>query len=205
MEILLNPKQHVRFYPDERSREVMRKVIDFFERKGKRRLKEDYHAREWYADFLDFVKREKIFATMLHARRLRRGGLALGHLAHLRVQRDPRLLRPAVLVHLAGVRPRPRPHLDEPQRGGEGAHRTAARGGSDLRASAFRRRSTARTSIRRIWCSRRSMRACTRPADASITSATATRRRSSRPSGSTPARAITSSSRSTRSTSASSA
>jgi acyl-CoA dehydrogenase len=64
MEILLNPKQHSRFYPDERSREVMRKVIDFFERKGKRRLKEDYHARVWYADFLDFVKREKIFATM---------------------------------------------------------------------------------------------------------------------------------------------
>jgi acyl-CoA dehydrogenase len=64
MEILLNPKQHDRFYPDERSREVMRKVIDFFERKGKRRLKEDYHARVWYADFLDFVKRERIFATM---------------------------------------------------------------------------------------------------------------------------------------------
>jgi len=64
LEILLNPKQHVRFYPDERSREVMRKTIEFFEHKGKRALKEDYHARVWYADFLDFVKREKIFATM---------------------------------------------------------------------------------------------------------------------------------------------
>ncbi len=64
MEILLNPREHVRPYPDERSREVMRKTIDFFERKGKRRLKEDYHARVWYADFLDFVAREKIFATM---------------------------------------------------------------------------------------------------------------------------------------------
>jgi acyl-CoA dehydrogenase len=64
MEILLNPKRHVRPYPDERSRDVMRKTIDFFEQKGKRRLKEDYHARVWYADFLDFVKREKIFATM---------------------------------------------------------------------------------------------------------------------------------------------
>jgi acyl-CoA dehydrogenase len=62
--MLLNPKQHARFYPDERSREVMRKTIEFFERKGKRRLKEDYHGRVWYADFLDFVKREKIFATM---------------------------------------------------------------------------------------------------------------------------------------------
>jgi acyl-CoA dehydrogenase len=64
VEILLNPKQHNRSYPDERSRQVMRKTIEFFERKGKRRLKEDYHARVWYADFLDFVKREKIFATM---------------------------------------------------------------------------------------------------------------------------------------------
>src|SRR5512147_1893231 len=62
--MLLNPKQHVRFYPDERSREVMRKTIDFFERKGKIRLKEDYHANVWYADFLDFVREEKIFATM---------------------------------------------------------------------------------------------------------------------------------------------
>ena len=64
MDILLNPKQHARSYPDERSRQVMRTTIDFFEGKGKRRLKEDYHARVWYADFLDFVKREKLFATM---------------------------------------------------------------------------------------------------------------------------------------------
>lgn len=64
MEILLNPKRHDRTYPDEGSRAVMRKTIEFFERKGKRRLKQDYHNRVWYADFLDFVKREKIFATM---------------------------------------------------------------------------------------------------------------------------------------------
>ncbi len=64
MEILLNPKRPVRAYPDERSREVMRKTIEFFERKGKLRLKADYHARVWYADFLDFVKQERIFATM---------------------------------------------------------------------------------------------------------------------------------------------
>ncbi len=62
--ILLNPKQHRRPYPDERSREVMLKTIEFFERKGKGRIKDDYHAQVWYADFLDFVKEEKIFATM---------------------------------------------------------------------------------------------------------------------------------------------
>ena len=65
MEILLNPKRHTRTYPDARSREVMLRTIDFFERKGKRRLKEDDQNRVWYADFLDFVKREKLFATFL--------------------------------------------------------------------------------------------------------------------------------------------
>ena len=64
MEILLNPKRHVRLYRDERSREVMLKTIEFFERKGKHRLKDDYHAQVWYADFVEFVKNEKIFATM---------------------------------------------------------------------------------------------------------------------------------------------
>ncbi|KPK17272.1 MAG: acyl-CoA dehydrogenase [Myxococcales bacterium SG8_38] len=62
--LLLNPKQHRRSYPDPRSREVMLKTIDFFERKGKGRIKDDYHAKVWYSDFLDFVKKERIFATM---------------------------------------------------------------------------------------------------------------------------------------------
>jgi acyl-CoA dehydrogenase len=62
--ILLQPKKHDRKYPDERSREVMKKTIEFFESKGKQRLKEDDHAAVWYEDFLDFVRRERIFATM---------------------------------------------------------------------------------------------------------------------------------------------
>ena len=62
--ILLNPKSHDRFYPDERSREVMLKTIEFFEAKGKARLKEDDHGAVWYQDFLDFVAEERIFATM---------------------------------------------------------------------------------------------------------------------------------------------
>ena len=138
MEILLNPKRHSRPYPDERSREVMRKTIDFFEHKGKRRLKEDYHAHVWYADFLDFVKRERIFATMCTPAGYGARGRALGHLAHLRVRRDPRLLRPAVLVHLAGLRARPRPDLDERQRGGQAARRARARGRRHLRLRPLR-------------------------------------------------------------------
>jgi len=63
--ILLNPKKHSRYYPDERSREVILHTIQFFESKGKRKLKADDREGVWYADFLDFQKREKIFATLL--------------------------------------------------------------------------------------------------------------------------------------------
>ena len=63
--ILLNPKKHSRQYPDQRSQEIIEKTIAFFEGKGKRKLKEDDHARTWYADFLEFVKKEKIFYTLL--------------------------------------------------------------------------------------------------------------------------------------------
>jgi len=63
--ILLNPKKLVRHYPDQRSQEIMEKTIAFFEDRGKRKLKEDDHARTWYADFLEFIKKEKIFYTLL--------------------------------------------------------------------------------------------------------------------------------------------
>ena len=62
---LLNPKKHTRYYPDEESRQIMLKTIAFFENKGLTKVKEDDHARVWYADFLEFVKEEKIFATLL--------------------------------------------------------------------------------------------------------------------------------------------
>jgi acyl-CoA dehydrogenase len=57
--ILLNPKQHNRNYPDEASKALMQKTI------GKRSIKADDQTRTWYADFLDFVKEERLFATLL--------------------------------------------------------------------------------------------------------------------------------------------
>jgi acyl-CoA dehydrogenase len=42
----------------------MRKTVEFFETKGIRRVKDDDHAALWYQDFVDFVGRERIFATM---------------------------------------------------------------------------------------------------------------------------------------------
>jgi acyl-CoA dehydrogenase len=63
--VLLNPKKHERPYSDERSREVMLKIIEFFESKGKDRVLEDYYSREWYSDFIDFIGKEGVFATMV--------------------------------------------------------------------------------------------------------------------------------------------
>ena len=63
--ILLNPNKLTRNYPDEASRQIMQKTVAFFENQGKAKIKADDHARVWYADFLEFVKQEKLFATLL--------------------------------------------------------------------------------------------------------------------------------------------
>jgi len=65
MTILLNPKEHNRYYPDEDSRNIMLKTIEFFEKKGKAKLKEDDRKRAWYSDFLEFQKQNEIFAQLL--------------------------------------------------------------------------------------------------------------------------------------------
>lgn len=63
--LLLNPGNHDRFFPDERSREIMRKTIAWFEARGLARVKQDDYDRAWYGDFLEFVQRERLFATLL--------------------------------------------------------------------------------------------------------------------------------------------
>lgn len=62
---LLNPKKPHYPHLDARSRDIMEKTIQFFEQKGKRSLKEDDHKKVWYADFLEFIKKEEIFATLM--------------------------------------------------------------------------------------------------------------------------------------------
>lgn len=63
--ILLNPKKHARQYKDAASRDIMLKTIEFFENKGREKLKKDDRERNWYADFLEFQKQNKIFARLL--------------------------------------------------------------------------------------------------------------------------------------------
>jgi acyl-CoA dehydrogenase len=63
--MLLNPNRLQRKYPDARSGEIMAATVDFFESRGKARLKHDDHERVWYSDFLNFIAQERIFASLL--------------------------------------------------------------------------------------------------------------------------------------------
>ena len=63
--MLFNPKKAQFEHLDEQSREIMTKTIDFFETKGKQKLKEEHYERVWYDDFIQFLKKEGIFSTLL--------------------------------------------------------------------------------------------------------------------------------------------
>jgi acyl-CoA dehydrogenase len=62
---LFNPRTYDGAGLDPESRRIMLATIDFFESRGKVALKENDHERRWYADFLEFVARERVFATLL--------------------------------------------------------------------------------------------------------------------------------------------
>jgi alkylation response protein AidB-like acyl-CoA dehydrogenase len=63
--VLFNPRTYEGSELDPESRRIMLATIEFFESRGKAELKRADHEREWYADFLDFVKRERVFSTLL--------------------------------------------------------------------------------------------------------------------------------------------
>jgi acyl-CoA dehydrogenase len=62
---LFNPRTYDPTELDPEARRVLLATIEFFESRGKETLKEHDHERRWYADFLEFVKRERVFATLL--------------------------------------------------------------------------------------------------------------------------------------------
>ncbi len=63
--LLFNPKKFQGEHLDEKSRGIMKNTIDFFESKGKQRLKEDDRNRVWYEDLLEHVKENEAFYTFL--------------------------------------------------------------------------------------------------------------------------------------------
>ena len=62
--ILLDPRNPDRNVDDDRTRELMRDTIEFFETKGKKRLIGYFFDRGWYSDFLDYSKEHRLMATM---------------------------------------------------------------------------------------------------------------------------------------------
>ena len=60
---LFDPNSYDPKHLDEESGRLLRATIDWFENRGKRQLTKDDQERVWYTEFLDFVKREKLFAT----------------------------------------------------------------------------------------------------------------------------------------------
>mgnify|MGYP001480315650 CR=1 FL=1 len=62
---LFHPKQYERFHSDPQSRELVEKTIEFFESKGLAKIKEDDQNMVWYEDFLEFIKKEQVFAHLL--------------------------------------------------------------------------------------------------------------------------------------------
>ncbi len=63
--ILLNPKLQNREYQDKRMEEICEKTIGFFEKMGLAKVKEDNQSLIWYSEFLDFIKDNEIFSTLL--------------------------------------------------------------------------------------------------------------------------------------------
>ena len=65
MALLLNPATNDYSQFDAETRKLLRATIDFFESYGKQRLLQADLNAEWVVDFLEFEKKEKLFATFL--------------------------------------------------------------------------------------------------------------------------------------------
>jgi alkylation response protein AidB-like acyl-CoA dehydrogenase len=62
---LLNPAVYDGSEFDVETQRVLRTTIEWFQAKGKTRLLAESHTDEWYADFIAFLARERVLATLL--------------------------------------------------------------------------------------------------------------------------------------------
>ena len=63
--LLLNPHTYDPSHLDEESRRLLLATVDHLEGYGLDRLTQDWHDKVWYTDFLEFVAKEKVFATFM--------------------------------------------------------------------------------------------------------------------------------------------
>ena len=62
--LLFNPHRYDPSHFDDATRSLLRATIDWFEHRGKETLLRNYRECVWYADFLEFVANERLFAKM---------------------------------------------------------------------------------------------------------------------------------------------
>jgi acyl-CoA dehydrogenase len=62
--LLFNPHTYDPSHFDDATRSLLRATIDWFEHRGKETLLRNYRECVWYADFLEFVAKEHLFAKM---------------------------------------------------------------------------------------------------------------------------------------------
>lgn len=62
---LLNPSTETWSQFDQKTRSIFQATVQFFEKKGKAALKKEDHEVVWYTDFLEFLKKERVFYTFL--------------------------------------------------------------------------------------------------------------------------------------------
>ncbi len=63
--MLFNPNTYDPAQFDAETRRLLRATVDFFEERGKKALIDSYINRTWYADFLEFAAKERLFATFM--------------------------------------------------------------------------------------------------------------------------------------------
>ena len=61
---LFNPATYDGAGFDQATRRLLRATIDWFEAKGKAAVTAEVHTDVWYDDFIDFLGRERVFATL---------------------------------------------------------------------------------------------------------------------------------------------
>jgi acyl-CoA dehydrogenase len=63
--LLFNPKNYRPEHPDEHTNQMLQAVAGWFEAKGLKSLKKDWHEKTWNHDFVDFMKSRQVLATLM--------------------------------------------------------------------------------------------------------------------------------------------
>jgi acyl-CoA dehydrogenase len=62
---LLNPKSWRGKHADQPTNEMLEAVVGWFEQKGLKSIKHDWHQKTWNYDFVDFMKSKQVLATLM--------------------------------------------------------------------------------------------------------------------------------------------